>query len=69
MLESIIVIVCMILTIYFGFVPYETQCSITKMILPNCYPRFIYIGGCIVFFVIGIFIYHNEYLLKLKIHE
>ena len=65
----IIVIIFLLLSFYFSFVPYNTQCSMIRWLIPNCFPHWFYIGGGLVCFGIAVLIYHNEYLLKLRIHE
>ena len=65
----IVVIMFLLLSFYFSFVPYDTQCNIVKSILPDCFPRWLYIGGGLACFGIAVVMFHNDYLLKLRIHE
>jgi hypothetical protein len=65
----IVVIVFLLLSFYFSFVPYENQCSMFKWLVPNCVPRWFHIGAGLGCFGIAVFIYHNDYLLKLRIHD
>ena len=69
MLEIIFVIIFLLLAFYFSFLPHETQCNMIKFVLPNCFPHWFHIGAGIVCFGIAIIIYHNDYLLKLRIHD
>ncbi len=69
MLELIFVIFFLILSFYFVFLPHDIQCNIIKIVFPNCFPNWLHIGAGLVCFGIAVLIYHNDYLLKLRIHE
>ena len=69
MIEIIIIIILVILSLALAFLPHSFICQYLRYILPNCFPLWIHLGASIIFFIIAIIIYHNDYLLRLKIHE
>lgn len=66
---EIFAVILVLLSFYFSFLPHETQCNMIKWILPNCFPHWLHIGAGIGCFAAAVVIYHNNYLLKLRIQD
>ncbi len=69
MIIEIFVIILVLCSLYFSFLPHDTQCNMVKMILPNCFPHWFHLGAGIGCFALAIALYHSDYLLKIRIHD
>ncbi len=69
MIIEIFVVILILLSVYFSFLPYETQYKMIRWLIPNTFPHWIHIGAGVVCFALAVILYHNNYLLKLRIHE
>jgi hypothetical protein len=65
----IVVIIFLLLSFYFSFIPHNTQCNMIRWLMPKCFPHWFHIGAGLIFFGIAVVVYHNDYLLKLKIQD
>jgi hypothetical protein len=69
MIIQIFVIILVLFSFYFSFLPHNTQCDIIRMFFPNCFPQWLHLIGGIGCFAFAVILYHNEYLLKIRIHD